>query len=73
MFVYDDWGTVCGNGWSFENTRVACRQLGLPDTPLGFHTFSASLTSAIAMSTVSCVGTETKLLRCPHEAVVVRC
>ena len=24
------WSTVCSHGWSFEDARVVCRQIGLP-------------------------------------------
>lgn len=24
----NQWGTVCGHGWSSEDAKVACRQLG---------------------------------------------
>ena len=24
------WGTINGNGWTYADTQVACRQLGLP-------------------------------------------
>ncbi len=36
------WGTVCNNLWSAENTRVACRQLGI-----GKHHLDSQLESHV--------------------------
>ena len=35
------WGTVCDDFWSSANTRVACRQLGLPTARTSWTTSSA--------------------------------
>ena len=32
MGIRGEWRSVCDNGWSGEDARVACRALGLPYT-----------------------------------------
>ena len=41
VYFNGQWGTVCDIGWSSENTRVVCRQLGLPTARTNWTTSSA--------------------------------
>ena len=31
IFHDGKWGTICNTGWTVENSRVACRELGYTD------------------------------------------
>ena len=41
LYSSGKWGTVCDDNWSSAETRVACRQLGLPTTSTSWTTSSA--------------------------------
>ena len=41
VYYSGHWGTVCNVSWSSTNTRVACRQLGLPTSSTSWTTSSA--------------------------------
>ncbi|XP_062601282.1 neurotrypsin-like, partial [Saccostrea cucullata] len=66
--VYKDgvWGTVCDNGWDFNDANVVCKQLfGLDGIPYSNAYFGPG-TGLILMSNVRCNGTENSLLDCGH-------
>ena len=62
------WGTVCGDFWSTEDAKVACRQLGLPYSEaqaLGEGLFGQGV-GQIWLDDVQCFGNESKLEECRH-------
>ena len=44
VYYSGQWGTVCIDGWTRTNTRVACRQLGFTDaaSSTSYRTSSAA-------------------------------
>ncbi|XP_046303083.1 neurotrypsin isoform X2 [Marmota monax] len=58
------WGTICDDGWTQLNTRVACRQLGfMYGRQAPAHHFEAS-TGPIWLDDVHCSGREASFLQC---------
>ena len=60
-----NWGTVCDDSWTIENTQVACRQLGYSGA-VSFRkkAFYGPGTGTILMDGVKCDGTESRLGAC---------
>ena len=58
------WGAICGNHWTYENTMVACKQLGF----LGVtrYYFNAFRSGSVLIRSVSCSGNEESLWRCRY-------
>ena len=58
------WGAICGNHWTYGNTKVACRQLGF----LGVtrYYFNAFRSGSVLIGGVRCSGDEDSLWRCRY-------
>ena len=56
------WGTVCNDGWGFNESTVVCRQLGFPGAAeindTGYYGDGSGI---IWMDQVNCIGTERQL------------
>ncbi|XP_072169986.1 uncharacterized protein [Diadema setosum] len=68
IYVEDKgWGTVCDNGWSYEDAVVACRQLGFPGavyaTPNAY--FGGNSAIPVLIENVACVDSEDSIQQCP--------
>ncbi|XP_062570475.1 neurotrypsin-like, partial [Saccostrea cucullata] len=60
------WGTVCDDGWGFNDANVVCKQLfGLDGIPYSNAYFGPG-TGLVLMANVRCNGTENSLLDCGH-------
>ena len=66
------WGTVCDDGWDNTDAGVVCRQLGFGSTgtAIGSAGFGEG-SGSIWLSSVTCTGTESTLIRCGHLGVGV--
>ncbi|KAF0293870.1 Lysyl oxidase 2 [Amphibalanus amphitrite] len=64
----DDWGLVCGDGWSLLTANVACRTLGLGYAAAALQTgFFGGNGSTKVMSGLECIGNESVLINCRHD------
>ena len=67
VYVYGQWGTVCGHYWDMREANVVCRQLGF--TGATHATYMATFgpgSGRIWMDNVQCGGGESSLLKCGH-------
>ncbi|XP_028411833.1 uncharacterized protein LOC114534569 [Dendronephthya gigantea] len=68
VFLNGQWGTVCDDGWDYNDARVVCRQLGYPDAVRALHGGKAPGGSGrIWLKWVECKGMEQNLMSCSHE------
>lgn len=61
------WGTVCDDGWSFEDASVVCEEMGFVKAI--FQANRAKFgqgTGPVWLSKMMCTGQEKTLLDCPH-------
>ncbi|XP_030043370.1 deleted in malignant brain tumors 1 protein [Microcaecilia unicolor] len=59
------WGTICDDGWTFEDAQVVCRQLGCGEVYSSQANYGPGIGS-ILMDDVDCRGYEANLGRCFH-------
>ncbi|XP_030840216.1 neurotrypsin isoform X2 [Strongylocentrotus purpuratus] len=69
VYLDGQWGTVCGIGWSQEDSNVVCKQLGFTD-PAFLHydsvwKFFGSGTGSTLLADVACTGEEASIMDCP--------
>ena len=62
------WGTVCDDGWDYNNVKVVCRQLGLSygNAEVKTGAYFGEGTGQIWLNDVTCTGSEEKLWECEH-------
>ncbi|XP_038048478.1 deleted in malignant brain tumors 1 protein-like isoform X2 [Patiria miniata] len=70
VYFHGEWGTVCDDGWSLDNARVVCRELGLGDAQEATQNarFGPG-TGHIYLDDVGCSGNEDTLIECSHLAI----
>ena len=69
MYYNDEWGTVCSNGWDFNNAQVLCRQLGYGQwRSIVFVTayLYGEGSGRIWLDNLKCSGNETTIGECSH-------
>ena len=63
------WGGVCHNGWSNNNTKVTCRELGFLDGAGSYDNDDAERPTILVLGRVSCVGNESSLFDCDYHTM----
>ena len=62
-----EWGTVCDNGWDFNDAEVVCRELGLGSVfALVRREIYGQGSGQIWLNELNCVGTEVTVTDCAH-------
>ena len=73
IYVNEEWGTVCDNGWGNNEAIVACKQMGFEGAHDSNWTLSTSGSSSqtIWLDDVTCTGSESQLINCNHRGLGV--
>ena len=65
VFLNDEWGTVCDDGWQINEADVICRQLGFTYATMAVkEAYFGKGTGPIHKRFVDCLGTEEQLKDC---------
>ncbi|KAF7996923.1 hypothetical protein HCN44_002569 [Aphidius gifuensis] len=66
----DDWGAVCGDGWSLLEAGVVCRQLNFGYASKAIQiNYSNNQKLPISMSGIKCRGNEKSISDCLHDTI----
>ena len=67
VYYNNTWGTVCDNGWSWNDAEVVCRELGFPGATSYYccARFGQG-NGTIWLDRVGCAGRESSLSSCSH-------
>ena len=61
------WGTVCDDGWDWNDAQVVCRELDIGQAIVARHSaFYGQGSGQIWLDDVNCVGTEQSIRNCSH-------
>ncbi|XP_072171897.1 scavenger receptor cysteine-rich domain superfamily protein-like [Diadema setosum] len=67
VFYNGEWGTVCSNGWDFDDASVVCRQLGFDGSSLNLFTYYPENDDTAIVSNIQCTGAEQRFDECHNE------
>ena len=72
--VGEEWGGLCGDGWTVREAMVVCRQLGLKyaAAAVASNVFGESQ-AGLLLSGLTCTGSEARLEECQHHQGPVWC
>ena len=67
MYYNDEWGTVCDDGWDFDDAEVVCRQLGYgPPIAARNESYYGQGSGQIWLDNLNCSGDESIIEECSH-------
>ncbi|PIK49864.1 putative scavenger receptor cysteine-rich protein type 12 isoform X1 [Apostichopus japonicus] len=70
VYVNNEWGTVCDDGWGLDEANVICNQLGFGNAiSAPSSAFFGQGGGTIHLDDVSCSGLESSLLDCGHRGI----
>ena len=68
MYHTGVWGTVCDDGWGFDDAQVVCRELGFTGvTGARYNAYYGQGSGQIWLRNLRCVGTESTVGDCSHD------
>ncbi|XP_066266318.1 deleted in malignant brain tumors 1 protein-like [Branchiostoma lanceolatum] len=66
VYYNGQWGTVCDDGFGWQEARVVCRELGFSDYNTVFSAYYFPGSGPIWLDNLDCSGTESSLQYCSH-------